>query len=92
MLSVIMLIAGTINMPNLLFFLSDRYNPSNTNLTELSLKASAICTSEALVCMSYMYEGRLGSLPINLRSIRGSSIRRWKCAYIHQSQQLQHFR
>ena len=47
MLSVIMLIAGIINMPNLLFFLSDRYNPSNTNLTELSLKASAICTSEA---------------------------------------------
>lgn len=42
-----MLFAGVINLPNLIFFFSDRYNPMNENITRLSLRASAICTAEA---------------------------------------------
>ena len=41
-----MLVAGLINVPNLVFFYSDDYNPSNERLKKLSLKASAICTTE----------------------------------------------
>lgn len=39
-----MLIAGVINIPNLIFFSSDNYNGWGDGLALLSLKASAVCT------------------------------------------------
>jgi hypothetical protein len=41
-----MLLGGVINVPNLIFFYSDRYNPMNEHITRLSLRASAICTAD----------------------------------------------
>lgn len=46
-LAIIMLIAGLINTPNLIYYASDRYNNKNEGVHAWSLKASAICTNYA---------------------------------------------
>jgi hypothetical protein len=47
MLSAIMLVAGIINVPNMIYFNSEAYNNINEGIKLYSLKASAICTDES---------------------------------------------
>ena len=42
-----MLVAGLLNLPNLIYFFSETYNPLNENIKSLSLRASAICTAHS---------------------------------------------
>ncbi len=48
-LSVIMLVAGIISIPNLIYFASSRYNTNHHSIRYWSLKASAICTDQTWV-------------------------------------------
>jgi hypothetical protein len=42
-----MLLAGIINIPNQMYYFSDNYSSANKQISILSLRSSAICTSEA---------------------------------------------
>lgn len=46
MLSLITLVAGLINIPNMIYFNSEAYNSTNEGIKLWSLKASAVCTDE----------------------------------------------
>jgi hypothetical protein len=44
-LSVVLLIAGLINLPNILYYASSEYNPNGQQELGLTLRGSAICTT-----------------------------------------------
>jgi len=51
MMAVVMLVAGLMNLPNIIFYASNDYSPQQKDGLSFSLKTSAVCTSfEWVVC------------------------------------------